>query len=49
MPNPFYAYIKYMISKHILKYMISKHIFRQAWAVFFNAVKWFHLILNNSV
>ena len=44
-PNPFYTYINYMISKHILKLTFLN----KSKLVFLHIVKWFYLILNNSV
>ena len=42
MPNPFYSYIEYMITKHFVD-----KIFKQAGAHFLHTSKWFHLISNN--
>ena len=44
-PNPFYKYIKYIISKHILFItFLNKPEF-----IFLHTVKWFQLISNNSL
>ena len=44
MPNPFYTYIKYMISKHILKITFLN---KPEPVFLLHTIKWFHLILNS--
>ena len=45
MPIPFYPYIKYMISKHILEITFLN----KPELIFFHTVKRFNLISNNLV
>ena len=49
MPNPFYTYIKYVISKHILKITFFNKADLVSSKSGVHIVKWFHLISNNSV